>query len=186
MKAFFNALTGALFVLWLWAMPAHASKKDDAWAACLWDQVPTTASNWLAMTPVKGGWEKMPTPPDYAIEWRLKAACFDFLKPQNKKWPPSFYGKNVRAALLATRPALIRTDKIEPVGFRCDLYFENDTELKNRAGFDWGVKAKTGDVIFQTMRYGFAGENKAVVQLTEGGGIRKCYRVLADGSMTDA
>jgi len=58
--------------------------------------------------------------------------------------------------------------------------------LKTRAGFDWGIKSSGGEVVSLKTRYGFAGVNKTVVQLTEGGGIRKCFRVLADGGMTDA
>ena len=186
MTKLITTLSAAIFALLVAATPAHAGKKDVAWASCLWEQVPTTTNNWLAMPPIKGAYDKLPTPPDYAIEWRLQAACFDILKPANKKWPPSFYGKDVRAALLAIKPASIGPDKVDPTGFRCDLYFENDLELKTRAGFDWGVNSKGGEVVFLKIRYGFAGAKKTVVQLTEGGGIRKCLRVLADGSMTDA
>jgi hypothetical protein len=182
----------ALFVLSILAFssPAYAGKKDTAWAQCLWEQVPTTANNWLSMSSSAGSRIEdnvtTLTPPDIAIEWRLKAACHDLLKAPNKTWPPSFYGKNVKAALVALKPTTIGPDKMEPVGFRCDLYFENDTELKNRAGFDWGVKTQSGETIYSTTRFGFAGIKGGVVQLTEGAGIRKCFRVLADGTMTNA
>ena len=82
-----------------------------------------------------------------------------------------------------TKPTAIGPDKIDPFGFRCDLYFENDTALKNRAGFDWGVRASAGEVVFTKTRFGFAGEKGTVVQLTEGGGIRKCFKVQADGRL---
>ena len=186
MKKTCHAFAAAFLALLAVQTPAYAGKNEDAWASCLWAQVPTTANNWLNMVPTKDGWARLQTPPDYAIEWRLQAACFDILKPANKKWPPSFYGKKLRVAMLATKPLSIGPDIVDPTGFRCDLYFEDDLELKNRAGFDWGIEAKSGDVIFQTTRYGFAGTGNATVQLANGAGIRKCFRVLADGSLTDA
>jgi hypothetical protein len=180
------ALVATIFAMSAPITPVYAGKKDDAWAKCLWEQVPTTANNWLLMAPAKVDYDKNPTPPEYAIEWRLQAACFDVLKPANKKWPPSFNAKAVRATLAATKPAVVGTDKIDPIGFRCDLFFEDDVEGKSRAGFDWGVKAGHGDVVFLKMRYGFKSVSGGAVQLQEGAGIRKCYRVLTDGTMINA
>ena len=190
MKRIFSLMSLFVASIALLSSPAFAGKKDLAWAACIWEQVPTTASNWLNMAPSNKKWDEVQrtteTPPDYAIEWRLQAACFDILKPVNKKWPPSFYGKDVKAALMMTKPNVIGQDKIDPFGFRCDLYFENDAALKNRAGFDWGVRASAGEVVFTTTRFGFAGGKGTVVRLTEGAGIRKCFKVQADGSLKDA
>jgi hypothetical protein len=186
MRTLFIYVVAAILPILALAAPAYAGKKDTAWAACLWEQVPTTANNWLAMSPSESGFETLPTPSDYALQWRLQAACYDILKPANKKWPPTFNAKSIRAALLAAKPATIRPDSADPTGFRCDLYFENDTELKNRAGFYWGVRAKQVEVVYLRMQYGFKTENGGVARLADGAGIRKCFRVLADGSLTNA
>jgi hypothetical protein len=167
--------------------PAWAGKKDDAWAKCLWEQVPTTSANWLAMSPQSAEkYSTGPETPDKAIVYRLRAACERLLTPPGKKWPPSMYAKNVRVVLAATRPAVIGQDKAAPKAIRCDYYFENDKELKTRARFEWGVEDEAGRTIWTTTDFGFAGAGGGAVYLTKGAGIKKCFTVRDDGTLADA
>ena len=183
----FSVLLAAFGSLLLGSTPAWAGKKDDAWAKCLWEQVPTTSANWLAMAP--GGDEKYnidAETPERAIQYRLRAACERLLTPVGKKRAPSLMPKAVKAALLATRPESVGPDRIEPQAFRCDYYFENDAELKTRARFEWGFEDPAGRDIWTTTDFGFAGQGGGAVYLTKGAGIKKCFTVKNDGTLADA
>ena len=167
--------------------PVFAGKKDDAWAQCLWKNVPTTASNWLAnKPPTEKARFDAPETPDVTLVYRLRAACERELTPAGKKWPPSLNSKNVKIALEATKPAVIGPDNLEPNAFRCDYYFENDTELKTRARFEWGYEDNVGRQIWTTTDYGFASTKGGAVYLTKGAGIKKCFVVQSDGSLSNA
>ncbi len=177
----------AFLALLLGSSPALAGKKDDAWAKCLWEQVPTSSANWVAMSP--GGDEKYnidAETPERAIQYRLRAACERLLTPVGKKRAPSLMPKAVKAALLATKPESVGPDRVEPKAFRCDYSFENDTELKTRARFEWGFEDSMGRQIWTTTDFGFAGGGGGAVYLTKDAGIKKCFTVKNDGTLADA
>lgn len=168
-------------------LPAFAGKKDDAWAQCIWKNVPTTASNWLAIEPpIEKARFDAPESADELLVYRIRAACERELTPAGKKWPPSFNAKKVKIALQSIRPSNIGSDKLEPNAFRCDYYFEDDKELKTRARFEWGYEDTVGRQIWTTTDYGFATTKGGALYLTKGAGIKKCFVVQSDGSLTDA
>ena len=168
------------------SMPVFAGKKDDAWAQCLWKNVPTTTSSWLATKPVgeKARFDA-PETADVTIVYRLRAACERELTPAGKKWPPSLNAKKVKIALEVSKPVVIEPDNVEPKAFRCDYYFEDDKELKTRARFEWGYEDNVGRQIWTNTDYGFAGAKGGAVYLTKGAGIKKCFIVQSDGSLAD-
>ncbi|MBB6122660.1 hypothetical protein [Sphingobium subterraneum] len=166
-------ILAALFV----ANPALAAKKEDAWAQCLWKNVPTSSANWLALKPpVEKSRLDAPETPDVTLQYRLRASCERELTPLGKKWAPTFSAEKVRAALSATRPASIGPDQMQPKAFRCDYYFEDDLQLKTRARFEWGFEDEAGRQIWSSVDYGFAGTKGGAVFLTKGAGIKKMLR----------
>jgi hypothetical protein len=168
------------------AAPALAGKNDDAWAQCIWQQVPTSAANWIAMPAPKSSYGLEDPEPAYVLQFRLRAACQERLTPAGKRYPPGFSAKKVRAALITTRPAQVGADQVEPNAYRCDLYFENDTEMKRKAGSDWGYGNPDDKKNFFTMRYFFAGASGRTVGLQEGAGLRRCRIIQSDGTFADA
>jgi hypothetical protein len=174
------------------ASPAAAGKTDDAWARCIWEQVPTSTSNWLAM-PVPedpyGGVHvpsaRTPVPPEYILQFRLQAACFGQMTAPGDVRPRKFNAKAVRRSLEAIRPASVGPDKVDPKAYRCTRYFLNDTEMKNPAGYDWGFGSDTSQAQLFSIMFMFAAERGSVL-LPSQGGLRKCAFIQADGTFDDA
>jgi len=167
------------------ASPALAGKNDDAWAKCIWEQVPASASNWLKLPVPKNHYGLAEVPPEYALQYRLQAACYGPMTAPGKERPPSFNAKSVRKALDAARPASIGADRVDPRAYRCTRYFLNDTEMKNPAGFDWGFGSDTSKAQFFSMTFMFAAKG-GTVGLPKQGGLRKCAFIQADGTFADA
>jgi hypothetical protein len=177
------AFSAALFS----ATAAQAGKNDDAWARCIWEQVPTSAANWLKMPAPKSDYGLAAVPPEYALQFRLQAACFDRLTPSGKSHPPDFNAKAVRSALATLQPMAVEPDKIDPKAWRCTRYFENDTAMKTPAGYDWGYGDDMSKARFYSITYFFAGTKGGTpVGLPTTGGLRKCQFILADGTFKDA
>lgn len=167
------------------ASPAKAGKNDDAWAKCIWEQVPASASNWLKMPAPKNHYGMAEVPPEYVLQFRLQAACYERLIPAGKKAPPRFSSKAVRAALEAQKPPSPGPDVADPRAYRCTRYFLNDTEMKNAAGFDWGFGSDTSKAQFFSMMFLYAAKG-GNVSLPSTGGLRKCAFIQADGTFADA
>jgi len=173
------------------ASPAAAGKIDDAWAKCIWEQVPTSASNWLKMPAVKDPYRvnvpsaRTEVPPEYVLQFRLQAACFGVMTAPGDIAPRKFNANAVRRALEASRPAGIGPDKVDPKAYRCTRYFLNDTEMKNPAGYDWGFGSDTSKAQFFSMMLMFAADRGSVM-LPREGGLRKCAFIQADGTFADA
>jgi hypothetical protein len=166
--------------------PAYAGKNDVAWAKCLWEKVPTSAGNWIVM-PLPPKWQSPgEVQPEFALQNRLEASCRDALIPTGKKSAPSFNGKNVRAALIASKPKLIGPDVVDPKAYLCRRYFLNDVDMKNPAGFRWGYGSDTSKAQFGSMSLIFAAKGGGSVGLPESGGLEKCSWIQSDGSMTNA
>jgi hypothetical protein len=173
------------------ASPALAGKIDDAWAKCIWEQVPTSASNWLKMPvpydPYRG--VEVPTertfaPPEYNLQFRLQAACFGAMTAPGDVRPRRFNAKAVRRSLEASRPASLGPDKVDPKAYRCTRYFLNDTEMKHPAGYDWGFGPDTDKAQLFSMMLIFPAKDRSVA-LPPQGGLRKCAFILADGRFAD-
>jgi hypothetical protein len=168
------------------ASPAMAAKADEAWAACIWEQVPASASNWLKMPVPKRGYGLAEVPPEYVLQFRLQAACYERLTPPGKERPPAFSAKAVRKALLASRPAgAAATDKVDPLAYRCVRYFVNDAQMKTPGGYEWGFGTDTTKAQFFSMTFLFAAKGGSV-GLPQQGGLRKCSYIQADGTFRDA
>ena len=168
------------------ASPAFAGKNDDAWAKCIWEQVPTSASNWLKMPVPKNHYGLADVPAEYVLQFRLQAACYERMIPAGKKSPARFHSKAVRTALEAQRPPSPGPDLADPRAYRCTRYFLNDTEMKNAAGFDWGFGSDTSKAQFFSMMFMYAGKGGGSVMLPKEGGLRKCAFIQADGTFADA
>lgn len=168
------------------ATPAVAGRNDDAWAACLWQKAPVSASNWLAMPAPKRDYGLGEPEPSYVLEMRLRAACHDRMIAAGKTAPPSFGTGAVRRALIATRPDTLPAEEADPQAYRCDLFFENDPEMNTLTGTDWGFGASRDGKQLGSIRMFFAAKSGGSVGLTEGGGIRRCRLIQTDGSYKDA
>jgi hypothetical protein len=167
------------------ATAAQAGRNDDSWARCLWEQVPTSAANWLKMPAPKSDYGLAAVPPEYVLQFRLQAACFDRLTPSGKSRPPGFNAKAVRAALERQQPMAVEPDRIDPKAWRCTRYFENDTDRKIPAGYEWGFGTDTGKAQFFSIRFYFAAKGGSV-GLPDRGGLRICSFIEADGTFQDA
>jgi hypothetical protein len=185
MKRLAPTLLAAALAALVPASPAVAGKNDDAWAKCLWEQVPTSVANWLAMPPPKGGGDLNEPDPASLLQFRLLAACYERLTPPGKRRPPSFNAKKVRPLLVASRPAAIGPDQRVPDAYRCDHYFEDDTEMKTRAGSDWGYGDPRDRKILSSVRSLFAGTKGGSVALAEGAGLHRCRTIRSDGTFAD-
>lgn len=168
------------------AAPAAAgAKADQAWAQCIWDNVPTSAANWLKMPAPKQSYGMAEVPPEYVLQFRLQAACYERMIAPGKKGPPRFSAKAVRAALEAQRPASTGPDVADPKAYRCTRYFLNDTEMKNAAGFDWGFGSDTSKAQFFSMTFLYSAKG-GYASLPKQGGLRKCAFIQSDGTFADA
>jgi len=177
------ACVGAAF----FSTAARAGKNDDAWARCIWEQVPRSAANWLRMPVPKSDYGLAAVPPEYVLQFRLQAACLDRLTPPGKSRPASFNAKAVRASLETLQPMAVEPDRIDPKAWRCTLYFENDTEMKSPAGYDWGFGEDRSKPRFFSITFLFASRvASSPVGLSRAGGLRKCQSILADGTFADA
>ena len=168
--------------------PVHAKEptKEIRWAQCLWESVPKSAANWLAMPDEKTEFGATTRTPRELLEYRLQAACFDKLTPQGKKFPIDFAPKKVRAALELSKPASVGPDAIDPKAYQCTRYFRDDAELKNPAALKWGFgEFETGHA-FASVSYVFATKGGGGVGLPETGGVYKCKWIKEDGSLVDA
>jgi hypothetical protein len=115
----------------------------------------------------------------------LQAACYERMIPAGKKAPARFNPKAVRTALEARRPPSPGPDVVDPRAYRCARYFLNDTEMKNKAGFDWGFGSDTSRAQFFSMMFLYEAKGGSV-SLPSQGGLRKCAFIQADGTFADA
>ena len=166
--------------------PAYAGKSDDAWAKCLWETVPSSTNNWLAMPLPKRDYGLAQPPAEYVLQYRLQGACHEKLIPTGKKSPPSFNAKSIRLALEKMKPLGVRSDLIDPKAFRCTRYFLNDTEFKNPAAYSWGFGEGSNEHIVSSITYFFAAQGGGSVGLPNSGGLKKCQWIKEDGTFIDA
>lgn len=156
------ALIGSLVAGTMLASPAYAGKKDDAWAQCLWSVAPTSASNWLAMQPVKGdGLESKNPYPLLAV--RLQGLCREKMRVPGKDDAPDFKPNAVRAALISSRPTTIGLDVGISDAYRCEIFEENV-------------------ILGVTVGFGSTSGLRVRPPATS----IKCQRVNDDGTLTDA
>jgi len=161
---------------------AHAGKKDEAWAKCIWENMPTSADNWIALPLPMRSQGISQIKPEVALQYRLRAACAKKLTAEGESRPLRFSSKKVRKSLIASKPEIIGDDKVEPMAFVCSRYFLNDTELKRPAAFHWGYGPDTSKVQFFKMSLIFSGQ-RGGVGLPDEGGLKKCERVKNDGAL---
>jgi hypothetical protein len=170
------------------AAPVYAKEpsKEFRWAQCLWENVPQSAANWLAMPDAKTEWGSTTKSPKELLEYRLQAACFDKLIPQSKKFAIDFSPKKVRAALGASKPTSIGHDLVDPKAFQCRRFFKNDVEMQTPAAFKWGFGDFESGHAFASVSYVFAAQGGGGVGLPDAGGLYKCQWIKEDGTLIDA
>ena len=168
------------------SVAAKDPKKEEQWAQCLWQTVPRSAANWLAMSNESSDRDAKEKTASELLEYRLQAACFDKLKPVGKKYPIGFSSGKVRAALASAKPTAIGDDIVDPKAFKCVRYFLSDTELKNPAAFKWGFGDFDTGHAFASMSYIYAAAGGGGVGLPDTGGLYKCQWINSDGTLTDA
>ena len=101
------------------AIPARAASPADAWAQCLWQQVPTSANNWLNMPEPNSNQDDEASARFFHLKFRLLSACTKLVMEPGKSVPPSFKHKAVRDALAKSKPANLAQDKIDPYLYVC-------------------------------------------------------------------
>ena len=186
MKKTFSIFAVSCVALLATATPAHANKNDDAWAACLWDKVPTSANNWLNLPEPSKYQDLGAIKPEFALQNRLEAACRQAMLPAGKESAPRFSVRNVRASLIALKPSVVGQDTVDPRAYVCTRYFLNDKEMKNPGAYRWGFGEDTTQAQLGSMSLMFAAVGGGSVGLPDTGGIEKCEYVQADGTLNDA
>jgi hypothetical protein len=184
-KAFSILAAGSVASL-VTATPALANKNDDAWAACLWDKVPTSANNWLNFPEPSKYQDLGAIKPEFALQNRLEAACRRAMVPAGKESAPRFSVRNVRAALIASKPSTVGQDTLDPRAYVCTRYFLSDKEMNNPAAYRWGFGEDTTQAQLGSMSLMFAAVGGGSVGLPDTGGLEKCEYVQADGTLKDA
>lgn len=179
-------ILGGAASLVIGSTPAIAGKKDDAWAKCLWEHVPTSANNWIGMSLPKSRSAMGDPKPEYALQFRLQAACYEKLTKEGKSRPSRFNAKKVRKALIATKPQEVLEDTLDPKAYRCMRFFLNDKEMKTPAAYRWGFGEDTSQAQFFSVSYFYAAQGGGSVGLPESGGLEKCQFINADGTFTNA
>lgn len=170
------------------AAPAAAgAKADQAWAQCIWHNVPTSAANWLKMPSPKTFWRYRGSqfPPELVLHYRLRAACHDRLVPPGKRQPPFFDSKGVRLALEAQRPESVGPDKVDPMAYRCDRYFPEGRDIKVPAESEWGFGPDTSKAQFYVVTSNIVPQGGPGLLLKQGW-PRRCSFIQADGTFQDA
>jgi hypothetical protein len=194
------------------AATSAAATDYDALARCVWEKVPTSASNWLQLGKLKRGRSYSDDSKGFALQFRLAAAC------NHRDTVEAFA---LQQALLAARPAAVGPDLVEPRATRCEMFFEDDAPMARVAGVNWafgddadasprssrtmfGVNSAdfnalmTGKKIKEALQRIEQINSSGVRTYAEGqarggpfvlardAGLRRCKVVQADGSMTDA
>jgi hypothetical protein len=147
----------------LGAGTALAGKQDEAWAVCLWKQVPTSTQNWLSLTSPKKPKSMDKEDRFTLLKVRLEAACSKDLTPAGEKSPPSFKVEAIRAALAQIKPESVGPDLISPSVIRCEI-FEEDILVASVMGVG----------------------NPEDIRLRPPATSKHCQRVRDDGSLVDA
>lgn len=142
------------------AFPAIAGRNDDAWAQCIWDNVPRSAANWLAMPELRRSYGLQEVPPEYVLQFRLQAACHSQLTLAGRSAPPSFNSRAVRRSLARMRPQIISDDRLDPRAYRCTRFFLNDEQMERPAGYDWGFGGDTEQAQFSRITFFFAAQGR--------------------------
>ena len=143
---------------------AHAESPADAWAACAWEKMPVSSSNFIRIgageqVASRPSSNPLATPED-VLKLRLDNACGELL-PRNIL--TSIFDSATRmriAALEASRPARVAMRERNPRLFICEH------SLEGRVLFtELGVKKKSKP---------------------QDGGEVKCFVTASDGSLNDA
>jgi hypothetical protein len=179
-------VTLALFAGGAAVASAPKVKKEEAVAACLWEVAPVSTVNYLKLPAPQRHQGISGIAPEYALRRRLDAACLDALLDNGVSRPREVSERKLRAALEATRPAVVPTEERDPKAFVCTRFFENDTEMKNPAEFRWGYGDDFTKAQFETMSFIFAAKNGGGLGLAKDGGLSKCQFVQPDGSLKNA
>jgi hypothetical protein len=110
--------------------------QPEAWARCIWDRVPQSAVNWLDM-PVEKSSGFNSQSRYWRLSFRLQRACWDRFFPKPTKlalMSDPFDESLVRQALIRTRPAQVRRDKLVNVSL-CQA-FSGETLVAEYFGFE--------------------------------------------------
>jgi hypothetical protein len=142
-RAIGRAVSAALIVAA--AAPVQSAPAGEAsaqaWARCIWERVPTTASNFVKLPPLKPRHSYGEDSTGYRLILRLKAACYETMMQPGAPAPPAVEHRDLQRALLAAKPGEIGPDRQEPYAFRCERFFADDPAMARSAGVDWGFGA---------------------------------------------
>ena len=146
------ALAAAVAAAGYWLLLANPG--EEAWARCLWKEVPTSSANWLAMD-AAGFPPGVGAPvPGELLKARLLGACAEDLAPPGRPvagtpdWPV------LQRRLATGRPELIAPDVADPHAFVCEQFFADDATLSDVAAYDWGYgDFNTGTIVGRRMRH---------------------------------
>jgi hypothetical protein len=170
------ALAAGVAALGFWLLLANPG--EGAWARCLWQEVPTSSANWLAMD-AAGFPPGVGAPvPGELLKARLLGACSEALAPPGRPragvpdWP------ELQRQLAARAPSTALADSSDPRAFVCELYFADDGRLADPAGHDWGYgDFNTGVIVGRRLSEARSDGQR----LTADNSVRFCRLIGPDG-----
>jgi hypothetical protein len=157
-----------------------AEPTPQQWARCLWQEVPESSSNWLAMGSPELNVGAGPPVPAELLKARLLGACAEMLAPVGQPRAQAPAWTDVSAMLAGTRPEVIAQDASDPRAFVCEVYFANDPGLGRVAAYDWGFgDFNTGWIIGRRSLY--RASDHYGQKLTAANSVRFCRLIGPDG-----
>jgi hypothetical protein len=120
------------------AQTGSAPFEAEAWAKCVWQRLPASASNFVAMPRLKKGSYYGEESDGFRLLMRLSSACHGERPVPGSIDSDRELHRKLQTALTAARPAAVGADVFDQPTYRCEVFFEDDSAMQRVAGVDWG------------------------------------------------
>ncbi|HEX8571355.1 MAG TPA: hypothetical protein VF759_01240 [Allosphingosinicella sp.] len=139
MKAKILAAAAAMLLLGPWSPPAAAAPFEaPAWAQCVWQRLPASAANFVALPRLKKGSYYGEESAGFRLLMRLQSACHSERPvPDSGNFDRELH-RALQTAVIEARPSVVGADPVDHPAFRCEIFFEDDSAMQRVAGVDWG------------------------------------------------
>jgi hypothetical protein len=123
------------------AAPAEAATvpfEAEAWSKCVWQRLPASAANFVAMPRLKKGSYYGDESAGFRLLMRLQSACHTERPVPGSIDSDRELHRKLQTTLIAARPAAVGADVFDQPTYRCEVFFEDDSAMQRVAGVDWG------------------------------------------------
>lgn len=120
------------------AQMVKAPFEAEAWAKCVWERLPASASTFLGMPRLKKGSYYGDESAGFRLLMRLSSACHSERPVPGSIDSDRELHRRLQTALIAARPAAVGADVFDQPTYRCEVFFEDDSAMQRVAGVDWG------------------------------------------------